>query len=270
MWVRCGQHLGNTIARTHMRIGRLRQKDGGDWPPPSGSVYSPPCHLSSLTTETGGTTPTTSSLAACGIHPASDSGSHTSYTCNISPCSGRVWWGCVYAQCPETGNHGKVVCTIQGCRDSMPYDPNNAEAAALHAYHSECSQYKCNGLTHEKYQCSSTNENGDGCTYGFWGCVHPNVPSTGPSHEHVYPDLTFACGVHTGDASLSSNHLRIESGTLAGYCTWHTFYQCSKSRHVSMTGGCGDTFYKCQEHVRGHYQLRCWHRKHNGDRCRFR
>ncbi len=49
--------------------------------------------------------------AACGIHPVSASGSHTSYTCNISPCSNFVWWGCVYAQCPETSSHGTTTIT---------------------------------------------------------------------------------------------------------------------------------------------------------------
>ena len=185
-----------------------------------------------------------------------------SYTCNTSPCSNFVWWGCVYAQCPETGTHGKVVCTISGCQDSTPYDPTSS-SAGLHAYCNECYQYKCNGVDHSwQTSCSDTthtNTNGDSCTAtGFYECV---------SHTPVYP--AFACGVHTGDASLSSNHLRIESGTLAGYCTWHTFYQCSKSSHVSMTGGCGDTFYKCQERVRGHYQLQCWYRYGNRRRCRF-
>ena len=49
--------------------------------------------------------------AACGIHAATASGSHTSYTCNISPCSNFVWWGCVYAQCPETSSHGTTTIT---------------------------------------------------------------------------------------------------------------------------------------------------------------
>ena len=201
-------------------------------------------------------------MAACDIHEVSVSGSHVSYTCNISPCSNFVWWGCVYAQCPQTSNHGKVVCTIQNCQDSTPYNLNDVAAAALHAYCNECVQYKCNGSDHTvQASCSDAshvNTNGDSCTVAGYGCV-PHTP--------VYP--AFACGVHTGDASLSSNHQQIESGTLAGYCTWHTFYQCSKSSHVSMTGGCGDTFYKCQERIRGHYQLQCWYRYGNRRRCRF-
>ena len=121
------------------------------------------------------------SMHACGIHPTSDSGSHTSYTCNISPCSNFVWWGCVYAQCPETDNHGKVVCTISGCQDSTPYDPNSS-SAGRHAYCNECYQYKCTGGGHSWYpSCTDTthtNSNGDSCTAGGYECV---------SHTPVYP-----------------------------------------------------------------------------------
>ena len=116
-------------------------------------------------------------------------------------------------------------------------------------------------VSHET-SVSCPQENGVSCSYENYYTCSP--------HTHAYPDPLYACGNHSGDASLSSYHAHIASGTLAGYCTWHTFYQCSKSSHVSMTGGCGDTFYKCQENVRGHYRLSCWHRKHNGDRCRFR
>ena len=120
-------------------------------------------------------------LHACGIHPTSDSGSHTSYTCNISPCSNFVWWGCVYAQCPETDNHGKVVCTISGCQDSTPYDATSS-SAGLHAYCNECSQYKCTGGGHSWYpSCTDTthtNSNGDSCTVAGYECV---------SHTPVYP-----------------------------------------------------------------------------------
>ena len=54
-------------------------------------------------TVTIGSDDTTTTMHACGVHESSVSGSHTSYTCNISPCSGLIWWGCVDAQCPETG-----------------------------------------------------------------------------------------------------------------------------------------------------------------------
>ena len=202
-------------------------------------------------------------MHACNIHDTSVSGSHSSYTCNISPCSNFVWWGCVYAQCPETDTHGKVVCTISGCQDSTPYDPDSS-SAGWHAPCNECSQYRCKGGGHSWYpSCTDTthtNSNGDSCTVGGYECV---------SHTPVYPDPIYACGDHSGDVRYSSYHARIESGTLSGYCTGHTFYQCSKRRHVSMTGGCGDTFYKCQERSQKHYRVSCSRRHQNGRQCRF-
>ncbi len=129
------------------------------------------------------TTPTTA-MAACNIHLASASGSHVSYTCNISPCSNFVWWGCVYAQCPETDTHGKVVCTISGCQDSTPYDPDSS-SGGWHAPCNECSQYRCKGGDHSWYpSCSDTthtNSNGDSCTVAGYECV---------SHTPVYPAAT--------------------------------------------------------------------------------
>ncbi len=47
--------------------------------------------------------------------------------------------------------------------------------------------YNCDSLTHVEEQCTQTNANGDRCTYTFWRCLHPNVPSYGPSHIHKYP-----------------------------------------------------------------------------------
>ena len=120
-------------------------------------------------------------MAACNIHLASASGSHTStYLCNISPCSNRVVPGCL-AICPETGNHGKVVCTILGCQDSTSYDPTSS-SAGWHAPCNECSQYRCTGGGHSwQTSCSDTahtNANGDSCqASGFYECV---------SHTPVY------------------------------------------------------------------------------------
>lgn len=47
--------------------------------------------------------------------------------------------------------------------------------------------YACGANTHVQEQCTVTNSNGDRCTYLFWRCKHPNVPSYGPSHTHTYP-----------------------------------------------------------------------------------
>lgn len=122
-----------------------------------------------------------SALAACGIHDASASGDHTlTYLCNILPCSNRIVPYC-FDQCPEAGNHGKVVCAIQGCQDSTPYDATSS-SAGWHAPCNECSQYKCKGGDHSwDPSCSDTthtNANGDSCTVAGYECV---------SHTPVYP-----------------------------------------------------------------------------------
>jgi hypothetical protein len=140
------------------------------------------------------TTPTTA-MAACNIHLASASGSHTStYLCNISPCSNRVVPYCL-ALCPETDNHGKVVCTISGCQDSTPYDPNSS-SGGWHAPCNECSQYRCTGGGHSWYpRCfdtTHTNSNGDSCTAGGYECV---------SHTPVYP---FSPSVSLNSQSYSA------------------------------------------------------------------
>ena len=152
------------------------------------------------------------SMHACNIHPASDSGSHTSYTCNISPCSGLIWWGCVYAQCPQTSNHGKVVCTIQNCQDSTPYNLNDVAAAALHAYCNECVQYKCNGSDHTvQASCSDAshvNTNGDSCTVAGYGCVsHTPVYPAAPAPAPAAPPTTATCNAgHSYDPTNTADN----------------------------------------------------------------
>ena len=173
-----------------------------------------------------------SSLAACGIHPTSASGNHTStYLCNISPCSNRVVPSCL-ALCPETDNHGKVVCNIQGCQDSTPYDPTSS-SAGWHAPCNECSQYRCKGGGHSWYpSCTDTthtNSNGDSCTAGGYECV---------SHTPVYPappppPTTVSCG----GCSVSYD----PQGSLA----WsHEYIPCPRTR-IAHDQVCGESFYRC-------------------------
>ena len=199
---------------------------GSTWPPPNPIPPAPTFSLPAQSNDgIGGTTLTTTAMAACDIHEVSASGSHVSYTCNISPCSNFVWWGCVYAQCPETGNHGKVVCTISGCQDSTPYDPNSS-SAGLHAYHSECYRYKCTGGGHSWYpSCTDTthtNANGDSCTVAGYECV---------SHTPVYP-----AGGSTNPESVPE--LAEESDCPS--CGGANFYDCVK---------CGERFDTCYSHI---------------------
>ena len=207
--------MGHTFDHNNRVLGSSKHSDDGS--------------DSTEEANTGGTTPTPT-MHACNIHDASDSGSHTSYTCNISPCSGLIWWGCVDAQCPETDTHGKVVCTISGCQDSTPYDPTSS-SAGLHAYHSECSQYKCNGVDHSwQTSCTDTthtNSNGDSCTVAGYECV---------SHTPVYPappPTTVSCG----GCSVSYD----PQGSLA----WrHEYIPCPRTR-IAHDLSCGASFYRC-------------------------
>ncbi len=57
---------------------------------------------------------------------------------------------------------------------------DHSAASCGHASH-----YVCDGLTHQQVQCSSTNANGDQCTYSYWQCLY----SSTPSHTDVYPAL---------------------------------------------------------------------------------
>lgn len=163
----------------------------------------------------GSTGSGSTAMAACNVHPTSDSGDHTStYLCNISPCSSRIVPSCL-AICPETGTHGKVVCTISGCQDSTPYDPTSS-SAGLHAYCNECYQYKCNGGGHSwQTSCSDTahtNTNGDSCTAtGFYECVsHTPVYSAAPAP----PPSTVRCPLcpvsyDPTDPDSYTNHLPV-------------------------------------------------------------
>ena len=186
------------------------------------------------------------SLHACGIHDTSVSGNHTSmYVCDISPCSNRIVLGCL-ALCPETDNHGKVVCTISGCQDSTPYDPNSSWGG-WHAPCDECSQYICTGGGHSWYpRCTDTthtNANGDSCTAGGYECV---------SHTPVYPappPTTATCsqcsisydpnGVHAWKHQprqcVKEKWRRVDGRLKKLICT-NTFYRCTNGCSTCQTG----------------------------------
>ncbi len=126
---------------------------------------------------------------ACGIHAEGTSGYHVSYTCNEGACNNRVYWGCVYAQCPETSSHGTTTITsgpaIGPCGhtywlgSSSDYDHRSETWGCGHTI------YVCQSSSHAlQASCSITNIWGHSCTVtNFYACS---------SHTHTFP--TFSCG----------------------------------------------------------------------------
>ena len=106
----------------------------------------------------GDTDNSTPAMAACSIHAEGTSGYHVSYVCNDAPCNNRVYWGCVYAQCPETSSHG----TITGaCGHTYASSESNS-----HSIQASCTSVSVYGVT-----CSVTS---------FYACQ---------SHTHTYPTV---------------------------------------------------------------------------------
>ena len=193
-------------------------------------------------------------MHACNIHDTSVPGDHSStWLCNESPCSNLQVPYCL-AMCPYTGSHGtttddsRVVCDIEGCQDSTPYDPDSS-SGGWHAYCNECYQYKCTGGDHSWYpSCSDTthtNSNGDSCTASGYECV---------SHTPVYPappppPSTVTCGQcsvsYTANGSYAWRHQprqcvkekwrRIDGRLKKLICT-NTFYRCTNGNSTCQTG----------------------------------
>ena len=182
------------------------------------------------------------------------------------------------ADAGDDSSTSTIVCNIQGCTMTGAYDPSDTSSAALHAYCDRCYLYKCNGsdhsaancgisehhvcdnnshvaascghsghyvcdsLTHVEEQCSNTS-NGVRCTYQFWRCLHPSVPSYGPSHTCVY---AVSCGrsACTQTVSSSTQH----SATCA---SGHSYWTCNPSDvslHITRTcrlSTCGKSWERC-------------------------
>ena len=103
--------------------------------------------------------------------------------------------------------------------------------------------FNCDSLTHVEEQCTFTNSDGDRCTYTFWRCVYPNVPSYGPSHTHTYTSSD------NGDGG---------GGSTMVWCSFcnksvdssdsHYTYSHVKT-HSCLHDGCDVTFTMCSYHL---------------------
>ena len=148
-----------------------------------------------------------SAMHACGIHATTVSGSHSQIT---PPCGDSAHAG--YA-CQISSDHNTAMSGWSGpfyeCQPHTHFSCGHKDPTANVAYHAYAScgisgHYVCDSLTHVEEQCSNTNANGDRCTYTFWRCLHPTVPSYGPSHTCTYP-VAPAPAVFTPVLTLTYN-----------------------------------------------------------------
>lgn len=148
------------------------------------------------TTASTPSTPTTPTPApttvtyTCGIHSGvagSESSDHSTtisgYSGSFYECQPHQTFGCSHTDLTSNfSSHVPADCNISG-------------------------HYGCDSSSHVQEQCTVTNSNSDRCTYMFWRCVHPNVPSYGPSHIHSYPAAPVIlcwrndCPVEVNDAA---------------------------------------------------------------------
>ncbi len=213
-------------------------------------------------------TPSTPETAmhACGIHATTVSGSHSTIT---PPCGDSAHAG--YA-CQISSDHNTAMSGWSGpfyeCQPYTNYPCGHTDPTANVAYHAYAScgisgHYVCDSLTHVEEQCSNTS-NGVRCTYQFWRCLHPSVPSYGPSHTCVYP---VSCGrsACTQTVSSSTQH----SATCA---SGHSYWTCKSSDvnlHITRTcrySECGKSWERCSTVGGTPICDKPW-RKQNGLRC---
>lgn len=172
-----------------------------DTPDSSGTTTTTQQTVAPEPTPTPTPAPSSDITYACGVHSGPSSAASSDHSTVISGYSGSFY---------ECQPHTNGSC-------GHTYLMSNASTHALQA------------------SCSETNSNGDNCTVtSFYACQ---------THTHVYPPppITYACGIHSGDPSNSSEH-------------------------VQVTGGCGHTYYKCQFLNGQHYRSRCSSRSRNGGR----
>ena len=230
------------------------KRSHGVWPPIDYTVFSPPCEhsqesssstsSSSTTTSTESSTPETA-MHACGMHATTVSGSHSQIT---PPCGDSAHAG--YA-CQISSDHNTVMSgwsgTFYECQPHTNYPCGHTDPTANEAYHVHAScgisgHFVCDSLTHVEEQCTNVS-NGVRCKYKFWRCLHPSVPSYGPSHTCDYP---VSCGrsACTQTVSSSTQH----SATCA---SGHSYWTCNPSdvyHHITRTckySACGKSWERC-------------------------
>ena len=201
------------------------------WPPKAGTVYSTPCPGPSGTDNSSTSLTTTTTVAcekqnenSCNVLVSSSSAHYV--TCPGSNC-GDAYWSC---DSEDYNEHRLRTCTWQ----RLPGGDFCFETWRLCKYRPE----RIRGTNlHTQGPLCPTDPN------GFRYCADKSTNTTPPN------TITYACGVHTGDASLASSHLLQAScsGTDSHgqYCTVTSFYACASHTHqypALIAGACGHSY----------------------------
>ncbi len=151
----------------------LRVKDGGSWPPPNGTVYSPPCNIDGTASSgpyvTGATTGNAEETNEGQTGQDTGGNEQTTDAPAIGPCGHTYWLG-----------------------SSSDYDHRSETWGCGHTI------YVCQSSSHSlQASCSETNANGDSCTVtSFYACQ---------THTHEYPAApSFAPSLSVGSSSYSA------------------------------------------------------------------
>ena len=186
-----------------------------------------------------------SAMHACGIHATTVSGSHSQIT---PPCGDSAHAG--YA-CQISSDHNTAMSGWSGpfyeCQPHTNFSCGHTDPTANAAYHAYAScgisgHFVCDSLTHVEEQCSNTS-NGVRCTYQFWRCLHPSVPSYGPSHTCVYG---VSCG-RSGCSQTVSSSTQHSATCASGHSYW-TCNPSDVSLHITRTcrlSTCGKSWERC-------------------------
>ncbi len=173
-------------------------------------------------------------MEACGVHAAGTSGYHVSYTCNTPPCNNRVYWGCVYTQCPETSSHGMGTMHVCGVHATSVSGDHSFQAT-----------------------CSVTNSYGDNCSMAsFYACQ---------SHTHQYPTRVKCRRGACNEMLLSRDDHRVTCmhGHLYWSCNTHQMelhktrictrkkvvqqkWIKQKNRYQAVWGVCNEPWARCR------------------------
>ena len=239
------------------------------WPPPKGTVYSPPCEMPDDTTTSStnsgnsgdsgngnsgnGNSGNSETLHACNVHTISTSGDHSlQASCSTSGCISTNFYQCqhethtyrsIAGACGHTYpsneslSHREVAFP---CRSHLYYvcsEPSTSETRRHHRKMLPCGEHLgrlCAASSYHTQSVSCPQENGVSCSSGtYYQCS---------SHTHSYPSSNNNNDGNSGDGN---------SGNSAICSAGHTYNPNNSSlvnRHrvrTCMRPACGQSWQLC-------------------------